>query len=217
MGMFLNYQDISNNYTPNNLICSFPVGKSYTKLDPYASSKPYEEYDVHGNLIGYFWHYGETLNLEFNIDGEITVEDDSIIYYAHNQAPTETTVGKVNQRAYNVVDYKSWTCISINDTDSLYIWKQDADFTYDELSNNSIYVDASSFLQNKEAKLSLYNFRMETVYSKVVPAKSKIIFEIDRELSMKLHKGIYYCSLSIMDDTMLMPIFSSHDCMLSVK
>ena len=42
--------------------------------------KPYEEYDVSGNLIGYWWYYGNTINLEFNIEGEVTYEgNDSYI------------------------------------------------------------------------------------------------------------------------------------------
>ena len=99
MGMFLNYQDIAGNYQPpNNLIRSFPVGKSYTKLDPIQASKPYEEYNAKGELIGYFWHYGESLNLEFNIDGEITIEGDAIVLSVKGQTPPQI-VGHPKQRA----------------------------------------------------------------------------------------------------------------------
>jgi hypothetical protein len=104
--MFTNYNSIPENYVPNNLVRSFPVGRSYTKLDPIQASKPYEEYDAKGELIGYFWRYGETLNLEFNIDGEITVEDDAIVLTSAGTTPDNAT-GKILQRAYNVIDKKN--------------------------------------------------------------------------------------------------------------
>ena len=69
MGMFLNYQNIANSY-PNNLVNAFPSCDICSKLNPLEASKPYEEYNIKGDLIGYFWRYGETLNLEFDIDGE---------------------------------------------------------------------------------------------------------------------------------------------------
>lgn len=217
MGMFLNYHNIADNYTPNNLICSFPVGKSYTKLDPVQASKPYEEYNTKGELVGYFWHYGETLNLEFNIDGEITVEDDALIYYIVGQHPTSQTQGKVSQKAYNVTDKRSWICTYASEVDKEYGWTEDDEFTYSENSPKHVYIDASTYLADKSVEVALYNFRMECVCNKTFDGASKIIFEIDSELSNKLNKGIYYCSLTVFNDKIRLPIFNSHDCVLSVK
>lgn len=215
MGMFLNYKDIAKNYVPNNLVCSFPVGKSYTKLDPIQASKPYEEYNINGDLIGYFWRYGETLNLEFNIDGEITVESGSIILTSKGEVPSET-VGSIHQRAYNVTDKKSWTCTFI-DTDEKRVWSLDEDeFKYPE-QGESVYVTASDYLEDKQVEVTLYNFRMEPVYSQVFTGQTKIILPITTELSKKLLKGIYYCSLVVFNDTVNLPIFSSNDCTLLVK
>lgn len=37
---------------------------------------PYEVYDEQGNLSGYYWYYGDTIELHFLIeDGEITADD----------------------------------------------------------------------------------------------------------------------------------------------
>lgn len=216
MGMFLNYHNIADNYTPNNLICSFPVGKSYTKLDPLKTSKPYEEYDFEGNLIGYFWHYGETLNLEFNIDGEITVESDSIIFSNKGECPNISTQGKVNQRAYNIVDFRSWTCTSVID-DTYYVWEEDAEFEYDESSSTSIYVPAQYYLEDKFVQITIYNFRLEPLYQESTKAGTSVVFEIDPELSRKMVKGIYYCSLLVYNDDTQKTIFSPKDCTLLVK
>lgn len=213
MSMFLNYHNISDNYKPNNLICTFPVGKSYTKLDPVQASKPYEEYDLKGNLIGYFWHYGETLNLEFNIDGEITVEDGALILTSKGAVPSPLE-GELMQRAYNTADKKSWTCTDI--VDNTFIWTEDAEFTYDE-SGKSVYVTAADYMKDKQVGVTLYNFRMEPIHSETFEGNTKIIFPITTELSKKLVKGIYYCSLTVFNDSVNLPIFSSADCTLLVK
>lgn len=213
MGMFLNYKDIAKNYVPNNLVCSFPVGKSYTKLDPVQASKPYEEYNAKGELIGYFWRYGETLNLEFNIDGEITVETDAIVLTAKGEVPSES-VGNINQRAYNVADQKSWTCTAIKNEKRT--WTLDEDFNYPE-QGASVYITADDYLKDKQIEVTLYNFRMEPVHNQVFTGQTRIIFSITPELSKKLLKGIYYCSLVVFNDTVNLPIFSSNDCTLLVK
>lgn len=213
MGMFFNYKNITENYVPNNIISSFPVGKSYTKLDPIKASKPYEEYDVKGNLIGYFWRYGESLNLEFNIDGEITVEDDAILLTAVGETPS-SQYGKVGLRAYNVVDKRSWTCTSATEGSS--VWTEDEEFTFSDCGK-SVYVTASDYLAGKQVEFKIYNFRMETVYSQIFEGSTQVIVPITPELSQTLVKGIYYCSLTVFNDSINLPIFSAKDCVLMVK
>lgn len=217
MGMFTNYQDIANNYVPNNLVCSFPVGKSYTKLDPVKSSKPYEEYDVKGELIGYSWYQGETLNLEFTIDGEIVVESDAIIYSAHGDAPDTTTVGSVGQRAYNIVDLRSWTCTTVVPGQG-YIWIEDDEFEHDLCdASKSVYVSATNYLSDKQLELQILNFRFEPIHTQLFNGTSRLLFTIDTDLSSKLLKGVYYCSLTVVTDTLRMPVFGAKDCTFIVK
>ena len=73
--MFLNYENLSDSYIPNNLSSHKCRPESYTKLSPVDASKPYELYNAKGELEGYFWYYGDTINLDFTIDGEVTLED----------------------------------------------------------------------------------------------------------------------------------------------
>lgn len=213
MGMFLNYQNIADNYTPNNIVSSFPVGKSYTKLDPVQASKPYEELNSKGELIGYFWYYGETLNLEFNIDGEIVVEDDALILRSGGQEPSETE-GKLGQRAYNIVDRRSWTCRGTHA--GRVLWTEDPEFIYQN-QGTPVYVPSEEYLKNKYVQFCLYNFRREPIYSVTFQGKPKVIVGIDKELSKKLLRGIYYCSLSVFDDEVNFSIFDNNDCVLLVK
>lgn len=213
MGMFLNYHNIADNYKPNNLMCSFPVGKSYTKLDPIEASKPYEEYDSKGNLIGYYWRQGETINLEFNIDGEVTISDTKNIYVVTGQSPTDKTTGKLNDKAYNLADMRSWTCTSI--IDDTYVWTEDAEF--DTHGSKSVYINAADYLKDKHINITLYNFRMEMIHQVTIDAKTQVILTIDTELSKRMQKGIYYCSLNVFDDETNIVVFDSHDCVLLVK
>lgn len=213
--MFLNYQNIADNYVPNNLINAFPSKTLPTKLDPCTAGKPYEEYNVKGELIGYFWRQGETLNLEFGIDGEITIEPDAIVYKTYGQCPTTRTMGKINQRAYNIVELRSWTCSAINGRE--YIWQEDAEFTYPLNSDRSVYLSAESYLADKQIEVTLYNFRMEPICKKLYDATPTIVFNIDKQLSSKLPKGIYYCSVQVFNSEVCFTIFDSNDCILSVK
>lgn len=217
MGMFTNYENIANNYIPNNLISSFPVGKSYTKLDPIQASKPFEEYNTKGELVGYSWYHGETINLEFNIDGEVVVESDAIVYTVAGATPSTTTEGKVNQRAYNVVDFRSWTCVVADDING-YCWQEDEEFEHDLAdASKSVYVSATDYLSDKTVELQLLNFRFEPIHIMEFSGTSKIVFTVDKELSKKLTKGIYYCSLTVISDTIRTPIFTAKDCTLLVK
>lgn len=215
MGMFLNYQNIAKNYVPNNLINAFPSKMNSSKLDPLDASKPFEEYNAKGELTGYFWRQGETLNLEFNIDGEITLEADAILLTAHGQAPTTQTMGKVGQKAYNIVDLKSWRCVAVSAMQ--FIWKEDAEFTYPLNSDRSVYISAADYLRDKEVEVTLYNFRMEPICKKVFAASPTIVFAIDRELSAVLPKGIYHCSVTVFNKDVCYTVFDANDCDLLVK
>lgn len=216
MGMFLNYQNIADNYKPNNLINAFPRKMNGSKLDPLDASKPFEEYNAKGELSGYFWRQGETLNLEFNIDGEITLEANAILLTAQGQVPTTNTLGKVNQRAYNIVDFRSWTCSAVTTTGK-YIWEEDAEFTYPLNADRSVYISAVDYLKDKKVEVTLYNFRMEPICKKLYDAAPTIIFQIDRELSTVLSKGIYHCSVTVFNEEVCYTIFDANDCDLLVK
>lgn len=216
MGMFLNYHNIADNYRPNNLINAFPTRVNTNgKLDPVTASKPYEEYDAKGDLEGYFWRYGDTLNLEFNLDGEITIESDALVSATSGVEPTEDTVGYIGQRAYNVTDMQSWTCVSI--IDGAYGWKQDEEFTYPINSDRSVYIPAEDYLSSKQIDVTLYNFRLEPICSKVYNGVTRIVFPIDKELSSLLVKGIYYCSVRVFDELSSLVVFEPTDCKLLVK
>ena len=212
--MFTSYQNLSDYYTPNNLNKAFHKPQSYTKLDPREGSKPYELYNTKGELEGYYWYHGNLLNLEFSIDGEITIESNAIIYKVANKEPDYRTEGRVGQKIYNIIDYKSWQCIAV--TKEGYEWKADAEFTY-PLQGEKVYVSADSYLKDKSLKLRIFNFRYQEVIEKTFQGTSNLIIPIDAELSKLLVKGLYYCTLEVEGPGVKETIFSINDCKLLVK
>lgn len=215
MGMFTTYQNISNNFIPNNMRYQNNVPTSYTKLAPNQASKPYECYNAQGDLEGYCWYYGDGLNLEFNIDGEITVESNAIIYKSAGLEPNGKTVGAIGQRAYNITDLRSWTCSYF--IDNTYVWVEDAEFTYPLGEDKSVYLSAEKYLEDKTLIFCLYNFRMEEIYRETFSGTPSVIIPITPELSKTLVKGIYYCSLTAVSAKTSETIFDARDCKILVK
>lgn len=90
MGMFDNYENITDNKQPNNLpkppvckpddnicddVCQVrPVPTPAPTLEPCKPRVPFESYNAKGELDGYWWYYGDTMALEFNITGEVVIE-----------------------------------------------------------------------------------------------------------------------------------------------
>lgn len=228
MGMFTSYDCLADNYTPNNIkppkpnTCDCPSEPS--NLSPRAPKKPYEDYNVKNELIGYWWYYGDTINLDFHITGDIIVEDDAIIYTAINDKPTEQTVGRDGQKAYNITDLKSWTCSIDSSTETIrYIWTEDEQFENPEEGSRNIYVSAEEFVKDKFITFTLYNFRWEEIDKKTYNGTTDIIYEIDADLSKKLVKGVYYGKLVLWDNDLnnepkiISTLFESNDCTFTVK
>ena len=214
--MFDTYEHLQDNYIPNNINPCPPKKCNDEKLDPCIIKKPYEDYNIEGEVVGYWWYYKDILNLEFNITGDVVVEDNAIVYTAIGEKPTTETIGEIDQKAYNVVDLLSWTCTAI-DGDK-YHWTEDVEFDNPEAGDRNIYITAEDFMKDKQVTVQLYNFRHEPLVLKTYAGSTKIIFAIDKEMSEQLVKGVYYCTLTIWSgDTFNKTIFEQTDCTLTVK
>lgn len=194
MGIFDNYQNLDNAYVPNNLSQLFP--KKIPCHRPQFK-KPFEDYNAEGKLIGYYWYYGNTVSLNFNITGEIIVEDTDIIYTAIGQRPTVNTVGQIGCKAYNVIDLLSWTLVSIHDNS--YIWEQDSEFICPNNGQRNVYFTSEQFLKDRYVKITILNFRKEPIYQETFAGDQSVVLNIDENLSAKLTKGVYYYNLEIFD------------------
>ena len=152
MGMFDSYETLNNNYVPQNKKPIPPCSPENSVFEPLRPRKPYEEINAKGELIGYYWYYGDTVNLDFTIEGDI-------------------------------------------------------------------YGSVESFLQDKVIRIELYNFRGELITFKTFEGSTNVIFPIDEELSKKLVKGTYTCSLSVLNSLtgMNKTLIHQEDCTLIVK
>lgn len=191
MGMFDNYNNIDKDYIPTN------ENKCCGKNNIPFVKAPNVEYNVENEPVGYYWYYGDTINLRIHLTGSIKVAQDSIIYTATGQAPTTETVGIIDQKAYNVIDLISWTCTAIIDSD--YIWTQDDDFITPD-AGKGVYFTAEKYLEGKTVRATIYNFRHEQVDNKIFLGNTIITYPIDAELSNKLVKGVYYLEVVVCDE-----------------
>ena len=216
--MFTNYQNLSEYYIPNNLAANNTQVNSYTKFNPSEASKPYELYNAKGELEGYYWYYKNTLNLEFMIDGELTLESTALVLNTSGAAPSIHLEGFVSQRCYNLADLRSWTCTAADTLAHQFAWVEDEKFIYPENgAGRKVFITAEDYLRDKNLEFTIYDFRMQPVYSKIINAQLQAIFAIDAELSAKLKRGIYYCSLELNSSDMHEVLFSPSDCKLLVK
>lgn len=145
---------------PNNL-----YAPASCHLAPRVPGKPFEDINYAGELVGYYWYYGDTVKLEFTIDGEVM--DDAGNY------------------------------ISAKD-----------------------YFEDTTF-SNKSIIFKLFDFRKDEIYRKEFTEVStnKIVVDIDQELSNSLLRGVYYCSLDLVDDLYpnVITLFDQGFCTLSVR
>lgn len=203
---------------PDNLIESLnypPPGKCSPCAVPV--NKPLEEYNKQGQLIGYSWHQGDTVQLHFHIDGEIFVEDDAIVYTSYGDAPTSITEGTLGQKAYNIVDSISWTCTAVQ-TDN-YTWTRDRYFENPETSGKSFFISAKEYLKNKLIRFRILDFRKNIVFESKQDAETDLYFDIDKETSEKLFPGTYYVNILCFssDEVECMSLISGEQCQLFVR
>lgn len=204
-----------------NMFDSYDNMKSTPCFNPPASiphvDKTYEEYDANGKLVGYFWYQGDTPIIQFVIDGELAVQSNSIIYVQEGQAPDENTVAEIGQKAYNLHDYISWTCVAISD--STFMWLVDDEFSYNPLGNKKIYFNVTDYLSGKEITATFFNFRNEIIYQVKVPSSTTVSIPIDEETTKLFVKGVYSCSLVLFDaeQSSAVTILDNEDCKLIVK
>lgn len=72
MGMFDNYNNLNTTFTPNPYAPQYPPQKQTQQIVQNNPNKPYEVIDPRGNLTGYFWYYGNSVELIWDIIGEAT-------------------------------------------------------------------------------------------------------------------------------------------------
>ena len=96
--MFEDFSNISTSYIPNMFQPKYPTLQKEEKIQSVNPNKPYEVIGRDGVLKGYFWYYGNSVDLIFNVSGEITLEDYDM-YLSINQILNSL---EINATIYNL-------------------------------------------------------------------------------------------------------------------
>ena len=191
MGIFDNYENLNPDYIPDN-----SSEKPSDERRCLNEKLPRKTFNVKGNFVGYRWSYGDIFDLTFSVNKQIAVYSDSIVYDVSGAFPSTTTVGKISQQAYNIVDLKSWTCVGINE--DVYIWVEDECVSYPV--NGDKYIDFVPNMKNKTLKVELYNFRWESIKTFTQTGQNEIVVSVDKDTSEELKPGVYYCLVKVQGD-----------------
>lgn len=73
--MFSNFMNLDTTYSPNPFQRSYPATPENNSIVKNNPNKPYEILNPDKSLKGYFWYYGNSVDLNFDIEGEITFEN----------------------------------------------------------------------------------------------------------------------------------------------
>lgn len=192
--MFTNYQNLSDYYTPNNLSKHLTTPCSYTKLNKTEATKPYELYNVEGQLEGYCWYYGDHIDLDFELLGELTQDDDlgngiyvDIVDFIKDKLFTFTIYNFRHEVIYQV--NKNGQAINFECG-----CQEDPDIEF---------IDAGTAFSD-----TTYPCRNSTPVLNIC---------IDEDLSKKMVKGVYSCSLIVSGHGFKETLFDTNDCKLLVK
>lgn len=79
MGMFDNFNNVKTTYQVNPYAPQYPPQKMPTQIVQNNPNKPYEVVDARGVLTGYFWYYGNSVDLTWDIVGEVTTTQDNYV------------------------------------------------------------------------------------------------------------------------------------------
>lgn len=182
-----------------------------TPLRPSKPMKPYEEYNAEGELVAFWWNYGNTVNLEFELSGYVTVDEDDtyvdvrdfikdkkILIQLYNFRHEELVNKWYNGEDYQVINYSEDKKVH-NKTRGVYYVQS---------------IDEQGVVTYTPVDLPK-DFIQGTVYFK--QDDIRIIFPIDEKLSKKLLRGVYYCSLSVIGDDFMHTLFYQNECTLEVK
>ena len=204
--LFDNYDNLGSQYIPSNMNCQNTVPKNNPFLEPVGPKRPYEERNAQGELIGYWWTYGDTVDLDFELSGDVTIDgEDSYIdvrdFIKDKQLKIELfnfRHEEINTTIYEGKDYATQTTYKVADvcklTSGIY-------YTY----NNGTY----------EPVVLPTNYQAGVVYYEQEPIH--VVKPIDLTLSQELVKGTYYCSFSIISTDLSATVFYQDSCTLVVK
>ena len=95
MNMFTNYDLVPDSYVPCN------IQKDTLSYQPIH--KPFEQYNINGDFIGYGWSFGDSIVLEFYTCGDVYYEDQDVTENAETYLKDKTFRLELYDFRYEVV------------------------------------------------------------------------------------------------------------------
>jgi len=193
MSMFDKYENLNTDYSPNNQKVYMPQPREKVEY-----KLPIELYNSNDEFIGYTWHYGDTFTLSLPVNKKVKVEEDAIIYEEAEKEPTTETEGTYGQKCYNTVDFKLWTCKTLDQT--VYKWEEESAFTVPKNGSQEITLQVFSDVIGKTVVVELLNFRGESIKEFTINASDPFQININEEVAKLLVKGIYLMTVTVVSD-----------------
>ena len=116
--MFSNFTNMSTTYTPNPFQPNYPpaLTNNANEATPIKLNKPYEILSPdRKTVLGYFWYQGNSVDLVFNLSGEITLEETDNYLDANDVINSLTLVSTIyNFRYEPIMQFSTDPLISKN-------------------------------------------------------------------------------------------------------
>ena len=75
-GMFDNFTHVNTTMRPGDVSQKYPsTNAPKPNFNVPQPNKPYENRSMDGTLKGYFWYYGNSIDLVFSVDGTVTLDN----------------------------------------------------------------------------------------------------------------------------------------------
>ena len=194
MQLFDNFDHQPPNYIPNNMFPRIP--EKMVSLDTDTMHPLFRK----GEMVGYWWNYGDSVSLEINNKIHIGLPAGAITTYEKGVYPTPDTVGDFPyQKFYNLADLKSFTLdaiVPLDDTDEvLYVWVEDFEFTYLQPGQceEDVWIELG---EGQEIYVELLNFRYELLKDWVFGDESNML-TLTPDESSEYKPGMYILRISL--------------------
>lgn len=209
--IFDSYDNLKEQYIPSNMNKEPCPPKANPFLDPAIPKKPYCEYNAEGEIVGYWWPYGNTVNLEFDLDGYVTVDGSDVYIDARDFIKDKQIKVQIYNFRHEVIDTK------------IYDGKDYQSIVYIKAPEVNRHTHGVYYIYNEETKsyeaVNLpQQYQEKQVYYKA--SDIEIVYPISTDTSVSVfEKGTYYCSLSIISKDLNETVFFEDQecCTLLVK
>lgn len=208
--IFDSYDNLKDQYIPSNMNRKPCPPKANPFLDPAIPKKPYCEYNAEGNIVGYWWPYGNTVNLEFELDGYVTIDEENVYVDVRDFIKDKQLQIKIYNFRHEVIDTKLYDGkdyqvakfirapeVNKHTKGVYYIYVTEDNGKYIPVDLPKQYDENQTYYKQQDVE---------------------IIYPIDEDKSASMfEKGTYYCSLSIISKGINETVFFEDNCTLMVK